>query len=841
MSKNINILKGLPGCKDAKGVAVIIDVFRATSTIVCLTISKPKSLIVAGTVDQISGGANSVLFSEKSELNPQYDNSPLGALGGKFEDKFITIHSKNGTAAINALRHCDTVIIGSFLNADAVVSYLHNINVQDISIIPIGHIGVPEETEEDNACADYIRDSLIGTTVNIEEYRSRLRDRIIIRRSDPLSPQGNEIEEDLALCSMMSVFNVVPRAVFHEDGAIEIVAESIQDPYSLKGKELFCFRTVKSDILTVEQIAEIGRALCESNDLMKNGVLDRELAEYCADLILLSKESIQKAVSYVSAFFNAVTEKRKLEWKKEAFMRLVLECLLTLQYESSRNQNLTDEERVELIKRIVHTFRNCPKNITAFIAKILGTGSSNYGRLYGRIVPTTQIIYHKRDTGEFSINITNKCGNSCTFCIRDFCTGWRDSKEPQNLYLEREPTKEEVLEAVRVELAKWPEGCLVKICGYGEPVERIDVVFDIVHLIKTTSPACVVQLDTSGWPLLELCDEKVFETLKIQGLDNISVSLNAPNKNLYDRIVRPGCFECKESAYENTLKCIRLAKDHGFHVKATFVLTKVIKQHEEACKKLVEQLGVEYVGREYVGRASGEDPHYEPTIDTEVKVLDINREEIILALKEAGALHETTGITKMYHYEIPDDRSEQEEIMRIIRSNMPELRRIYPISKILKKCIEEKKKLIDRLGLLRIIVEKDMTRLEYQESVDIRASSKKEQEFKMKMKDQEDAMMYVNTIGLHLFRFMERNRERYVLDRTYFNVDTWPKLGTYLEVGSFDEIEVFRGLLKIGISPSKASGVHAEDLFKAKGISLEHLTFSDAELKNLGFSRDDLK
>ncbi|GAH56437.1 unnamed protein product, partial [marine sediment metagenome] len=44
----------------------------------------------------------------------------------------------------------------------------------------------------------------------------------------------------------------------------------------------------------------------------------------------------------------------------------------------------------------------------------------------------------------------------------------------QNLYLEREPTKEEVLEAVRAELKKWPRGCLVKICGYGEPVLRMD-------------------------------------------------------------------------------------------------------------------------------------------------------------------------------------------------------------------------------------------------------------------------------------------------------------------------------------------------------------------------------
>ena len=47
---------------------------------------------------------------------------------------------------------------------------------------------------------------------------------------------------------------------------------------------------------------------------------------------------------------------------------------------------------------------------------------------------------------------------------------------------------------------------------------------------------------------------------------------------------------------------------------------------------------------------------------------------------------------------------EQKEILRIIKSNIPELRQIYSILAIIKKRIEEKTKLIDKLGLLRIIV-----------------------------------------------------------------------------------------------------------------------------------------
>jgi 2-phosphosulfolactate phosphatase len=842
---NVSILKGLPGCEKAKGVAVVIDVFRATSTIVCLTLSRPKSLIVAGTLEKIPNGYNSVLFSEIPGLKAKYDNSPLDALSRNFDGKVLTIHSLNGTTAINAVRHCDSVIIGSFLNADAVVEYLRKIDAQEVSIIPIGHIRVPEETEEDNACADYIKDKLTGVNVDIEEYRSRLRERIVIRRTDPLSPQGDQIEEDLAFCSMIGIFDVVPKVVFHEDDTIEIVAKSIRHVNKYKD-DVFSER-INYGVLTVEQIAEIAQRLSTSHYKVKNGHLDRELAKYCARLILLSKGRIQKALSYIFAFFNGYTEKRRIEWKLEPFMRFVLESLMSLLYrEPALTEDLTNESRAELIKRIVHTFRDCPGNMPAFITMILGTGRSNYGRLAGQVVPTTQIIYHKRDTGEFSINITNECPNSCRFCIRDFKTGWadcKDCKEQQNLYLEREPTKEEVLEEVRDELERWPTGCLVKICGYGEPVLRMDIVLAIIDLIKAFAPPFTVQLNTSGWPLLEVEDDNVFETLRRHGLDDISVSLNSPNKELYDQIVRPGCFDPKEDAYEKTIKCIELARDHGFGVKATFVLTSLIKKHEEACIKLANELGAEYVGREYVRRGHRssqlQDQNDESVIETEAKVLNIDRDEIISTLVKIGAKHTTTGITKIYQFDIPDDEKERIDILNVIKRNKPELRQIHPILAIIKKRIEDKTKLIDKLGLLRIIVEKDMTILEYQEPVEIGVSIKKEKEYSLEVRDKEDAMMFVNTIGLHLFRFSERNRERYILDQIYFDVDTWPKLGTYLKVASVDEIELFRGLNLIGISPNKATGVHAEDLFKAKGISLEYLKFSDAELKQLVLVRLD--
>ncbi len=239
------------------------------------------------------------------------------------------------------------------------------------STITLGVFSLDIHTEEDNACADYIKDRLTGRSIDIEEYHSRLRKCIVVRRSDSLTPQSEMIEEDLALCSMISVFNVVPRAVFHEDGTIKIVAES--KPYPNEDKKDLFSQLIKSSVLTVERIAEIARILGELHSVIENGHLDRQLAEYYARLILLSQGRIQKALSYVFAFFNGYTEKRRIEWKHEYFMRLVLESLISLLYEEPLLiEDSPNEGREELTKRIVHTFRDCPKNTLTFTAMILG-------------------------------------------------------------------------------------------------------------------------------------------------------------------------------------------------------------------------------------------------------------------------------------------------------------------------------------------------------------------------------------------------------------------------------------------------------------------------------------
>ena len=63
------------------------------------------------------------------------------------------------------------------------------------------------------------------------------------------------------------------------------------------------------------------------------------------------------------------------------------------------------------------------------------------------------------------VNLTNKCCNDCTFCIRNNGDGIGDSGD---LWLSREPSSDEVIEAIK----RHGEYVELVFCGYGEPTYK---------------------------------------------------------------------------------------------------------------------------------------------------------------------------------------------------------------------------------------------------------------------------------------------------------------------------------------------------------------------------------
>ena len=72
------------------------------------------------------------------------------------------------------------------------------------------------------------------------------------------------------------------------------------------------------------------------------------------------------------------------------------------------------------------------------------------------------------------VNTTNRCSNTCDFCVRSHGEALYG-----DLWLDREPTREEILADIeRRSPEKFPE---LVFCGYGEPTERQD---DIVWVMR---------------------------------------------------------------------------------------------------------------------------------------------------------------------------------------------------------------------------------------------------------------------------------------------------------------------------------------------------------------------
>jgi TatD family-associated radical SAM protein len=186
------------------------------------------------------------------------------------------------------------------------------------------------------------------------------------------------------------------------------------------------------------------------------------------------------------------------------------------------------------------------------------------------------------------INITNRCTNSCVFCVRTKTVGVADGV---NLWLEREPTVNEVIKDIQ----QWDVSELTEFvfCGYGEPMVRTDAIIDICRELKKkyTVP---IRINTNGQA--NLFYEQDITPLLAGLVDAISISMNAKSAKEYQEI----CLsEFGEKAYDAMLDFAVKCKQYIPSV----VLTIVDVMPEEdirVCREGARQIGVDFKVRHFV-------------------------------------------------------------------------------------------------------------------------------------------------------------------------------------------------------------------------------------------------
>jgi TatD DNase family protein len=180
------------------------------------------------------------------------------------------------------------------------------------------------------------------------------------------------------------------------------------------------------------------------------------------------------------------------------------------------------------------------------------------------------------------LNVTNRCTSACTFCVRYFT----DFVKGHNLRLKNEPTAEELIKEIG-DPKKYDE---IVFCGYGEPLLRLDVIKAVATEVKKKGGK--VRIDTNGHGNL-IHKRNILPELA--GLvDAVSVSLNAQNAELYEKISQP---KFGVAAYDAVKEFIREAKKFIPDVIASVVTVPGVDV--EACRKIAGELGAKLRVREY--------------------------------------------------------------------------------------------------------------------------------------------------------------------------------------------------------------------------------------------------
>ena len=187
--------------------------------------------------------------------------------------------------------------------------------------------------------------------------------------------------------------------------------------------------------------------------------------------------------------------------------------------------------------------------------------------------------------GKAYINLTNKCHNACTFCIRN--TG--DGVKGTRLWLDDEPDDEKAVLAAFDALG-YKSGEVV-FCGYGEPTENMKALVPTARELKRRGYS--TRLNTNGLGSL-VNGRNIAPELTV--FDVISVSLNSCAADKYLSVTQ-SMFG--ERAFDGVLDFAKSCKEIGLNV--IFSVVDIIGEKDIAnCKILCDNMDIPLRVREYV-------------------------------------------------------------------------------------------------------------------------------------------------------------------------------------------------------------------------------------------------
>ncbi len=219
---NIRTLHMIEGAREARGIAVIIDVFRAFSTEAYLLARGAKKVIPVGEESlarRLKAETPDVILAgeRRGKILPGFDmgNSPAQAEALDVVGKTVIHTTSAGTQGIANAIHADEILGGSLVTARAIADYIRTSGATEVSLVAMG-LDAVSETEEDTLCADYIRALLEGRELDMESEVEKLKTTSGAKFFDPAQSDVFP-EADFHMCVAVDKFDFVLRLVKPED------------------------------------------------------------------------------------------------------------------------------------------------------------------------------------------------------------------------------------------------------------------------------------------------------------------------------------------------------------------------------------------------------------------------------------------------------------------------------------------------------------------------------------------------------------------------------------------------------------------------------------------------
>ena len=210
----VQILQLVEGARNARGLTVIIDVFRAFSVEAYALAKGAERIIPVGDVELAyrlkEEHPDYVLAGERhGKILPGFDmgNSPSQMRSLSLKGKTVVYTTSAGTQGVANAIYADEILGGSLLNAKATAEYIRQKQPETVSLVCMGLEAVAP-TEEDTLCAEYIKSLLENEPMRLDDELEDLKRTSGAKFFDPAQQEVFPME-DFFLCTKVDCFDFV--------------------------------------------------------------------------------------------------------------------------------------------------------------------------------------------------------------------------------------------------------------------------------------------------------------------------------------------------------------------------------------------------------------------------------------------------------------------------------------------------------------------------------------------------------------------------------------------------------------------------------------------------------